>query len=141
MAFSEYPNFKLLTFEKPSALFNKQITDNEKCFTHSAKKAKFWFEKTSLDARKIRKPMIFSTSFPMFIDSLKSIRLYNWARKKNHRHFNTRVCSLKIWNYLVFCYDNPTTIELIWFYFEVFYLKFSCCLFMLIFFWGQEDHK
>ena len=37
--------YKLLTFEKPSALFNKQITDNEKCFTHSAKKAKFWFEK------------------------------------------------------------------------------------------------
>ena len=69
--------------------------------------------------------MIFSTSFPMFIDSLKSIRLYNWARKKNHRHINTnRVCSLKNWNCLVFCYDNPTTIDLIW----------LCCLFMLIFF-------
>ena len=69
--------------------------------------------------------MIFTTSFPMFIDSLKSIRLYNWARKKNHRHINTnRVCSLKNWNCLVFCYDNPTTIDLIW----------LCCLFMLIFF-------
>ena len=69
--------------------------------------------------------MIFSTSFPMFIDSLKSIRLYNWARKKNHRHINTnRVCSLKKWKCLVFCYDNPTTIDLIW----------LCCLFMLIFF-------
>ena len=59
--------------------------------------------------------MIFSTSFPMFIDSLKSIRLYDWARKKNHRHINTRVCSLKKWNCLVFCYDNPATIDLIWF--------------------------
>ena len=85
--------------------------------------------------------MIFSTSFPMFIDSLKSIRLYNWARKKNYRHINTRVCSLKNWNCLVFCYNNPTTIELIWLYFEVSYLYFSCCLFMLIIFWVQEEHK
>jgi len=30
--------YQLLTFEKPSALFNEQITDNEKCFTNSAKK-------------------------------------------------------------------------------------------------------
>ena len=61
------------------------------------KKQNFDLKKTAWMQENKKKTMIFSTSFPMFIDSLKSIRLYNWARKKNHRHINTnRVCSLKI---------------------------------------------